>query len=441
VVSWNGKIYLKECLDAILAQLGLDDEIIVVDNASTDGSASLVRSGYPQVRLIENEHNLGFAGGVNRGLEVARGNILVLINQDVVLRKGCLEALYHRLSKSGPGIVGCKLLYPDGRTIQHAGGIIRLPRGESDHRGYRQIDDGRWDSVEQVDYVTGAVFAFDRTVLNKVGQFDEGFYPGYYEEGDYCFRARAAGFPVIYEPNAVALHHETRSYDTRSVAYHRAMQRGRLRFVLKNFDRQQLTDFFPAEQEFVRNLPSAFARQVMASAYLYTLLNMPDAIPAVDASHIPGTKQPGYNGSVRELLDELSELHLQALQCSTARKAAMNSYHQPLELPKIREHDFQSHVPVFGPIIQFIRRALYQLTAKWGIVVVIDQQNRINQMLTQYLRELDDRLRELDDRLIDQDRDLAYVSRAIAELEIQQRHLLRLIQARSDATDQNALGK
>lgn len=120
----------------------------------------------------------------------------------------------------------------------------------------------------------------------------------------------------------------------------------------------------------------------------------------------------------------------------------MNSQHQPFELPALREHDFQSRVPVFGPIVQFIRRALYQLTAKWGVVVVIDQQNQINQTLTRYLcelddrlRELDDRLRELDDRLIDQDRDLAYVSRTVAELEIRQRHLLRLIQAQSDITE------
>lgn len=122
------------------------------------------------------------------------------------------------------------------------------------------------------------------------------------------------------------------------------------------------------------------------------------------------------------------------------REAPVNNQHQPFELPEIREHDFQSRVPVLGPIIQFIRRALYQLTAKWGIVVVIDQQNRMNQMIMQHLNrqacELDTRLRELDDRLIDQDRDLAYLSRTIAELELRQRHLAKLLRPQSHSEPQ-----
>jgi hypothetical protein len=116
----------------------------------------------------------------------------------------------------------------------------------------------------------------------------------------------------------------------------------------------------------------------------------------------------------------------------------MNGQPQPIELPVIHEHDFRSQMPVIGPLIQLVRRGLYALTAKWGVAAVIDQQNWINQMIVQ---EMDRRLRECDARLIDQDRDLAYVSRAMAELEVRHRHLLRLIQAQSlaqsGATDQS----
>jgi phosphoglycerate-specific signal transduction histidine kinase len=118
----------------------------------------------------------------------------------------------------------------------------------------------------------------------------------------------------------------------------------------------------------------------------------------------------------------------------------MNGQHQPIELPEIHEHDFRSNVPMFGPIIQFVRRTLYQLVAKWGVAVVIDQQNRINQTIAQYLdrqaREYDAQLRELDARLIEQDRDLAYLSRTIAELQVRQRYRVKLLQPQSHSEPQ-----
>jgi GT2 family glycosyltransferase len=439
IPAWNGTAWIADCLQVIDAQRRTDDQVIVVDNGSTDGTPDLVARSFPWACLIRLERNLGFAGGVNRGLEVAQGDLLILINQDVVLREGCLDALRHRLEENGPGIVGGKLLYPDGQTIQHAGGVVLYPRGEPDHRGYRQKDDGRWDSTAQVDYVTGAVFAFDRMVLSVVGYLDEGFYPAYYEETDYCFRAHAAGFAVIYEPRAVALHYESQSHDIHSVAYHQAMQRGRLRFILKNYDRRQLADFFPAEKDFIQSLPALTARQVMASAYLHTLLHMPAEIFAVEEPGAPNAGQLVYNGLMSELLERLSELYCLALHSLSTREASMNGERQPIELPEIHEHDFRSNVPMFGPIIQLVRRTLYQLTAKWGVAVVIDQQNRINQAIAQYLMEYKKQLQEYDARLIEQDRDLAYLSRTIAELELRQRHLVKSLPPQSHSEPQPPL--
>ena len=108
----------------------------------------------------------------------------------------------------------------------------------------------------------------------------------------------------------------------------------------------------------------------------------------------------------------------------------MDGQFQPVELPVIREHDFQSHLPVIGPLVQFARRLLYQLTAKWGVLALIHQQNQINQIVAQYLREYDA-------RMIEMDRDLAYLSRTMAELELQQRQLARLVQSQASKSRTN----
>ena len=114
----------------------------------------------------------------------------------------------------------------------------------------------------------------------------------------------------------------------------------------------------------------------------------------------------------------------------------MNGQPQPIELPVIHEHDFRSQTPLIGPLVQMVRSALYRLTAKWGVLSVIHQQNQINLDIVHYLRDHEERLCEYDARIIEQDRDLAYLSRAIAELEIRQRHLVELVRSQSGAAPQ-----
>lgn len=118
---WNGRPYLDACLDALLAQEPPGFEIILVDNASTDGSADYVADHYSQVQLIRNRDNRGFAGACNIGLKAASGRIFVLLNQDTRVYPGWLSVLCGALSNSRIGVAGCKCLYPDGETIQHAG--------------------------------------------------------------------------------------------------------------------------------------------------------------------------------------------------------------------------------------------------------------------------------------------------------------------------------
>ncbi len=437
IVSWNGEAYLAACLDAILAQTGPDDEVIVVDNASTDSSVALVRERHPQVHVIQNDRNLGFAGGMNVGLRAAHGEFFLSVNQDVEVHRGWLEALLEALAMPEVGVAGCKLFYPDG-TIQHAGGVVRWPQAVVDHRGYRQPDDGRWDALRPVDYVTGAAWGFRRVMVEQVGLLDEGYWPGYYEEVDYCFRARRADWQVIYAPRATGVHHESVSLGKTSDAYQQAFHRGRLRFAIKNYVLEQVGEaLFSREREYVRGEQVAFARRVLAPAYLSTLLSMPDLSEDVGGANSPGTGGVDSLTLTSEITLGLSELYLLALHARGG--AQVDNHVQPVQLPPdavyppdvvyppLQEHVFQSGVPVIGPLIQSVRRLVYGFAARWGVLAVIQQQNQVNQLIAQELTRLGQRMDELDARLVDQDRDLAHLARAVAEVGIRQRHLAKTV--------------
>jgi GT2 family glycosyltransferase len=233
-----------------LAQDYPDFEIIVVDNGSTDGSADFVAERYPQVRLIRNERNLGFAAGNNVGLRAATGDVLVLLNQDTVVQAGWLAALTEALQKyPDVGVVGAKVLNMDGHTLQHAGGYIEPDLALGQHYGHGEMDRGQYNNARQVEFVTGAAMAFKREVLSKVGELDEGFFPGYFEDVDFCYRAREANYTVWYAPQAVLYHHESASMREDSYRGHCYYYRNRLRFVLKHYSLPRITRFIQAETE------------------------------------------------------------------------------------------------------------------------------------------------------------------------------------------------
>jgi O-antigen biosynthesis protein len=305
--AWNGAAFIGDCLSSLEPQLQAGDAIIVVDNGSTDGTPEQVERQFPRAQVLRQERNLGYGGGANCGIVQARTDAVVILNQDIAFKDGCLAALRQRLEMSGPAVIGGKLFYPDGQTIQHAGGAIRMPRGEPDHYGYRQIDDGSCDQVMEPDYVTGALFVIDRQVLEAIGGFDEGFYPAYYEEVDYCYRAREAGFPVIYEPKAVAIHHESQTHGQHSIAYHQAMSRGRLRFLLKHQSTAQFCDeFVPAEMRWLAELTSTVYRRILLQAYLHSML----VVPHLQAQHLLAGPATASVGHLLQALEQLSHYTL-----------------------------------------------------------------------------------------------------------------------------------
>jgi len=243
IANWNGKKPLHKCLASLFANTApVECKVVVVDNASTDGSVEMLQKIFSQVRVIKNNQNMGFSKANNQGIKYAIANsakYILLLNNDIeITDKKWLETLIDVLeSNIEIGIVGCKLLYPDGR-IQHVGGVIKLQGAF--HMGECEKDTGQYDKIEFVDYVTGAALLIKSDVIHRIGLLDEGFTPLYCEDTDWCVRATLYGHNVVYTPNPTLIHHcgssanklgmETKTF------YHR---RSFIRFFLLNF---QFTD-------------------------------------------------------------------------------------------------------------------------------------------------------------------------------------------------------
>jgi GT2 family glycosyltransferase len=420
VLSWNGMADLRECLDAVRSQDFTDFEIIVVDNGSTDGSADFVASHYPGVRLIRTERNLGFAAGNNQGLRVGTGDVLVLLNQDTVVQAGWLKGLVEAVvSDATCGIAGGKALYPDGR-IQHAGGRVD-ERGCGSHYGYRQRDVGQCEQVQDVEYVTGATLAISRAASEVIGGLDEGFGCAYYEDVDWCYRAKEAGFRVVYTPHAVLIHKESSAAADLSHEGMYYFQRNRLRFVLKHWSTERLVEeFLPAERSWLKGLDAGSERLIAAAhhAYLYHLLHLNDLIEWRMSAL--GTQEDDAEALAKALVDLRVVVPIILGQASrearagVARESALVAELRSREV--IREQPARSQIPVLGRILTAFRgpwnravtaayvlpMAHQQTEFNTRVVTLLEQltQARVYAMLSEYLsedgRELAELARELD---------------------------------------------
>ncbi|MFM7582906.1 MAG: glycosyltransferase family 2 protein [Caldilinea sp.] len=244
VPVWNGGDVLAECLQALSACTeGHRCEILCVDNASTDGSAALIRAQFPTVECLTQPVNLGFAGGVNVGLARARGEVLVLLNQDCIVRAGWLDALLETLrARADCGIVGAVIEDADG-AIDHAGATITRPLAYGQH--LRSVP----EQDLAVDYVTGAIFAMRRALWEQLGGFDDDFYPAYYEESDYCHRARRQGVTTYLSVAARGRHlFSSRAWQRDPLRHQADQHQSRYRFVCKQFTDVELLEFLSAER-------------------------------------------------------------------------------------------------------------------------------------------------------------------------------------------------
>jgi hypothetical protein len=228
IVSYNGREHLRKCLQSLAAHgPDVEHEVIVVDNASQDGSAEMVAAEFPQARLLTLPKNVGFAAGANRGIGEASGEAIVLLNPDSELKEDVFgPMLAHLRDNPDIGILAPKLRDEDGSLqlscrrfptfsvalFNRYSLLTRLlPRNRFSAR-YLLTD---WDhsAVAAVDWVSGACLMARRSLFEEIGPLDEGYFM-YIEDVDLCQRVHRAGYKVVYFPEAAITHHIGRSSHT-----------------------------------------------------------------------------------------------------------------------------------------------------------------------------------------------------------------------------------
>lgn len=241
IVSWNTKELLAQCLASIAAHpLSASHETIVVDNGSHDGSPHMVAARFPDVQLICNEDNRGFAQANNQAICQAHGKYILLLNPDTELHAGALDALVRFLDEHATaGAVGPRILNPDG-TLQHSCSPAPTLLNEWLHLfhldGERRQGMARWrpDAPRQVETLLGACLMFRREIVEQIGLLDESYFM-YSEEVDFCYRMRRAGWALYWAPQATIVHYGGQS--TRQIATEMFLQlyQNKLRYFRKHY--------------------------------------------------------------------------------------------------------------------------------------------------------------------------------------------------------------
>lgn len=223
VINWNTRQMLKECLESVRDNApDFAYEVLIVDNASADGSAAMVKQEFPQYQIIENDTNRGFAAANNQAMQIAKGSTILLLNSDTLVHGRVLEESVRYLQpRPEVGAMGCRVLNTDG-TVQltcsqfpslwnqvlMASGLWRLrwPR----YFGKYLMTDWQRDSERDVDTISGCYLLVRTSIVKQIGMLDEDFF-FFGEETDWCLRMRKAGWKLRFAPVGTITHHGSAS--------------------------------------------------------------------------------------------------------------------------------------------------------------------------------------------------------------------------------------
>jgi len=206
IPNYNGERFLPACLDALRRQKYSPFEVIVVDNGSSDGSVALLEREYPEVRLLQMERNAGLTGACNAGAAIARGEVLVLLNNDTEPEPGWLAALVQALAEHPEaGSVASKMLLFERRDTLHTTGDLYGVDGIPRNRGVWERDEGQYDEAIEIFSACGGASAYRREAWEEVGGFDEDFFM-YCEDVDLGWRLQLAGYRAVFAPEARVYH-------------------------------------------------------------------------------------------------------------------------------------------------------------------------------------------------------------------------------------------
>jgi N-acetylglucosaminyl-diphospho-decaprenol L-rhamnosyltransferase len=252
VVSWNVRDLLRSCLKSVRERLSsgkgraLSSQVVVVDNASGDGSVEMIRATFPEVELIVNDRNVGFTKGNNQGIAFSDGRYVLLLNPDTEVVGDALgEMVAYMDDHSATGALGPQLLYADGRvqssrrrfpglrTAYVESTFLQSWFARSEILEQYYVLDQPDDETQAVDWVVGACLLMRRKTLDEVGPLDESFFM-YSEELDWCYRAKQQGWDVVYFPTAQVVHHAGKSSEQVLPVRHIQFQRSKVLFFKKH---------------------------------------------------------------------------------------------------------------------------------------------------------------------------------------------------------------
>jgi hypothetical protein len=235
-----------ECIRSLGRSSYEDFDVIVVDNGSADGSLQMLRREYPDTHLIESQRNLGFAEGNNLGIRHALQHsfeYILLLNNDTTVEETMLESLVKTVQENPQAaIVGAKIYYFDRpRALWFAGGRFNICTAKPTHIGLNEIDVGQYDHFGPCDYVTGCCLFARREVYERIGLLDPSYF-AYFEDADFCIRARRVGFGVYYQPCSIVYHKVSSTSALDSSTYIYFTLRNKILFLRKN---SRLWHWFP----------------------------------------------------------------------------------------------------------------------------------------------------------------------------------------------------
>lgn len=249
IVNWNTKVSLRDCLESVYKHThNIQYETIVIDNASSDGSIEMVKENYPQVVLIENSENRGFAAANNQGINIAKGRYILLLNSDTVVYQDTIyKTVEYADQKSHAAVVGCQV-WEDSNTIQmtcfrfpdpvnilfSAIGLSRIFRNNK-ILGREQMLWWKRNTEKEVDVVSGMFMFVRRKAIEQIGLMDEAFFM-YCEEGDWCYRFKKAGWKILFWPGTKIMHVHGGSHSSDQVAekMYAQKQKSLLLFIKKH---------------------------------------------------------------------------------------------------------------------------------------------------------------------------------------------------------------
>jgi GT2 family glycosyltransferase len=243
IVNYNGKKFLSDCLSSIFRQTYTPLEVILVDNASNDGSVEYIYQNFPRVKMFILSTNLGFAGGTNTGIEKATGEYVLTLNNDTILTPDFIAELAKpMISNPTVGMCASKMIFPDGRVNSTAICISRS--GAAWDRGLGELDRGQYDRSEEVFGACAGAALYRRSMLDEIGFFDADFFL-FMEDVDLAFRAQLSGWKCVYVPTAKVFHVHGGTAKTGSDTAVYYGNRNLLWYVVKNFPRRTLLFFLP----------------------------------------------------------------------------------------------------------------------------------------------------------------------------------------------------